>query len=197
MTDSYNYPVAASSNARLDNLVMSLSLNLAAEGQRALERASGLTGSATAALLALEEFLSGAHVGRLADVLGLTHSGAVRLVTQLERNHLAQRHESADRRRVEVSLTTTGKRRALEARAARDEVIASATSGLNVDESQTLEALLDKLISARITSRIEESSIADNRAWWCRTCNFAACGRPEGRCPAQATAAKQITQSDR
>ena len=43
-----------------------------------------MSGSATAALLALEEFLGDAHVGRLADVLGLTHSGAVRLVTQLE-----------------------------------------------------------------------------------------------------------------
>ena len=186
--------MTATPNPRLDNLLASLSLNLAAQGQRALERASGLTGSATAALLALEEFLGGAHVGRLAEVLGLSHSGAVRLVTQLERDRLAERHEGADRRRVEVRLTTTGQRRARKARAARDEVIASATSSLNIDERQTLEALLDKLVSARVTSRLERRRTEETGAWWCRACNFAACGRPAGRCPAQATAARAITQ---
>src|SRR5450759_2928485 len=82
MTHSYNHGMVTPANLRLDNLLASLSLNLAEEGQQALERASGLTGTATTALLALEEFLDGAHVGRLARVLGLTHSGAVRLVTQ-------------------------------------------------------------------------------------------------------------------
>jgi DNA-binding MarR family transcriptional regulator len=194
MIRSYNHGVTVSANRRLDNLLASLSQNLAEEGQQALERASGLTGSATAALLALEEFLGGAHVGRLADVLGLTHSGAVRLVTQLERDRLAERHEGTDRRRVEVRLTTTGQRRAREARAARDEVIASATSGLTITEGQTLEALLDKLVSARVTSRLERQRTEEGGAWWCRTCNFAACGRPEGRCPAQVTAAQACTQ---
>ena len=194
MTDSYNHFVAASANARLDNLLVSLSLNLAEEGQQALERASGLAGSGTAALLALEQFLGGAHVGRLADVLGLTHSGAVRLVMHLARDGLAERHEGADRRRVEVRLTTKGLRRAREARAARAEVIASATSGLTVDESQTLETLLDKLVSARVASRVERRRAGQSGAWWCRTCDFAACGRLEGSCPAQVTAAQAFTQ---
>jgi DNA-binding MarR family transcriptional regulator len=194
MIRSYNHGVTVSANRRLDNLLASLSQNLAEEGQQALESASGLTGSATAALLALEEFLGGAHVGRLADVLGLTHSGAVRLVTQLERHRLAERHEGTDRRRVEVRLTTTGQRRAREARTARDEVIASATSGLTIAEGQTLEALLDKLVSARVTSRLERRRTEEGGAWWCRACNFAACGRPEGRCPAQVTAAQACTQ---
>jgi hypothetical protein len=73
MTHSHNHRVAGSANLRLDNLLASVLLNLAEEGEQALERASGHTGSATAALLALEEFLGGAHVGRLAEVLGLTH----------------------------------------------------------------------------------------------------------------------------
>src|ERR1035441_2137755 len=119
MTHSYNHCMVTPANLRLDNLLASLSLNLAEEGQQALERASGLTGSATTALLALEEFLDGAHVGRLAAVLGLTHSGAVRVVTQLERDGLAERHEGADRRRVEVGLTTKGRKGSRRARAAR------------------------------------------------------------------------------
>jgi MarR family transcriptional regulator, negative regulator of the multidrug operon emrRAB len=181
-------------NLRLDNLLASLSLNLAEEGQQALERASGLTGTATTALLALEEFLDGAHVGRLAAVLGLTHSGAVRLVTQLERDGLAERHEGADRRRVEVRLTTKGRNRSRHARAARDEVISRASSGLTVDEGHTLEALLDKLVSARVARRVERRQAEEIGAWWCRTCDFTACGRPEGRCPAQLTAAQAIAQ---
>jgi DNA-binding MarR family transcriptional regulator len=194
MTDSYNHCVTTSANPRLDNLLASLTLNLAEEGQQALERASGLAGSAAAALLALEQFLGGAHVGRLADVLGLTHSGAVRLVTQLERDGLAERHEGADRRRVEVRLTTKGRRRARAARTARDEVIAGATSGLTTDEGQILESLLDKLVSAQVVGRVERRRAGQSGAWWCRTCDFAACGRHEGRCPAQVTAKQTFTQ---
>ena len=76
---------------RLENLLASLSLNLADEAAAELERVSGLTGSASAGLLALEEFLDESHIGRLADTLGLTHSGAVRLVSQLEAEGLAVR----------------------------------------------------------------------------------------------------------
>ena len=194
MSRSYNHEVAASASPRLGNLLASVSLNLAEEGQQALERASGLTGSAPVALLALEEFLGDAHVGRLADVLGLTHSGAVRLVTQLEREGLAERHEGSDRRRVEVRLTMKGQRRALQARAARDEVIVSAINSLNVSEGQSLEALLDKVVSARVARRIERRRAGEGGAWWCRTCDFAACGRPQGRCPAQVTAMQAVTQ---
>ncbi|MBO0813365.1 MAG: MarR family transcriptional regulator, partial [Microlunatus sp.] len=97
---------------RLENLLAAVVLNLGDEGEQALERAAGLTGRATQALLALDEFLDGAHVGKLADVLGLTHSGAVRLVSQLERHGLAVRGPGADRRRVQVALTDRGRRRA-------------------------------------------------------------------------------------
>lgn len=186
--------MAVAASPRLGNLLASLSMNLAEDAQQALEHASGLTGSATAALLALEEFLQGAHVGRLADVLGLTHSGAVRLVTQLEHDGLAERREGADRRRVEVRLTAKGQRQARATRAARDEVIADAVRGLTVDERQTLETLLDKLVSARVASRVERRRAGQSGAWWCRTCDFAACGRPEGRCPAQLTARQAFTQ---
>jgi MarR family transcriptional repressor of emrRAB len=189
MTHSYNNQMATSVHPRLDNLLASLSLNLAEESQTALERAAGLTGSATVALLALEEILGDAHVGRIAAVLGLTHSGAVRLVSHLERAGLAERRSGADRRRVEVMLTPAGRRRAREARAARDAVVQQATGGLTADEASMLEGLLDKLVAARVASRIEHRKAGESGAWWCRTCDFAACGRPEGRCPAQVTAA--------
>jgi DNA-binding MarR family transcriptional regulator len=178
----------------MENLLASLSLNLAEEGQAAMERASGLTGSATAALLALAEFLGDAHVGKLADVLGLTHSGAVRLVTQLEREGLVVRRPGADRRRVEVRLTPAGQRRAGGAREARDAIVHQAISGLTADDAMVLEGLLAKLVESRVAGRVERRRAGETDAWWCRTCDFAACGRPEGRCPAQVTAAALMSE---
>jgi len=188
MTHSYTNRMSRSANPRLDNLLAALSLNLAAEGQQAMERATGLSGSAATALLALEQFLDGTHVGRLAEVLGLTHSGAVRLVTLLERPGLVVRSAGVDRRRVEVRLTAAGRRAAARARAARDEVVRQATDRLDADEAAVLERLLDGLVAGRVAQRVERRRAGESGAWWCRTCDFAACGRPEGRCPAQVTA---------
>ncbi len=195
MIHSYNNHMAASVHLRLENLLASLSLNLAEESQAALERAAGLTGSATLALLALEEILGDAHVGRIAAVLGLTHSGAVRLVSQLERDGLAQRRSGADRRRVEVRLTPAGRRRAAEARKARDAVVRQATNGLTAEEATVLEGLLAKLVEARVASRVERRRAGESGPFWCRTCDFVACGRPEGRCPAQQAAVAAMSES--
>ncbi len=181
---------------RLNNLLSSLTLNLAQDATDALEQSSGLAGSAPVALLALEEFLGEAHIGRLADVLGLTHSGAVRLVDLLEAEGLAKRGTGTDRRQVEIRLTTRGRRRATTARAARDAVVRQSTAGLNANEASTLEGLLAQLVEERVSVRIERrlarKSADDRSAWWCRTCNFAACGRPEGRCPAQRAATTRL-----
>ncbi len=194
MTLSYNNQMATSAHPRLENLLASLSLNLAEEARSAMERAAGVSGAAALALLALEEFLGDAHVGRLAGVLGLTHSGAVRLVSQLEGDGLAERRTGADRRRVEVRLTEQGRLRARDAREARDAVVHQTTSGLTADEATALEALLDKLVRARVEVRVERRRAGESGAWWCRTCDFAACGRPEGRCPAQVTGARLLSQ---
>ena len=178
-----------SPNARVNNLMASLALNLSEETTTAMEDASGVSGTAALALLALEEFLGDAHVGRLAEVLGLTHSGAVRLVTQLETAGLAVRRPGLDRRRVEVRLTRQGRRRAAASRAARDDVIHQTTSVLSADETTLLEPLLNQLVIARVTARMERRRAGESGPWWCRSCDFTACGRPEGRCPAQAAAA--------
>ena len=182
--------MALATHPRLENLLASLSLNLAEETVAALERVSGLAGSATAALLALEEFMDQSHIGGLAAALGLTHSGAVRLVSQLEAEGLAVRRVGADRRRVEVGLTARGRGRARAARAARDAIVRETTSGLDDDEAAALEALLAKLIEARVSARVADRGTGQSSAWWCRTCDFTACGRTEGRCPARATAAR-------
>jgi MarR family transcriptional regulator, negative regulator of the multidrug operon emrRAB len=113
----------------------------------------------------------------------------VRLVAQLESLGLVERRPGADRRRVEVRLTAAGRRTATAARGARDAVVQETTRGLSPSEAADLEQLLTKLVAARVEARVERRrDEGDSPAWWCRTCDFAACGRPDGRCPAQVTA---------
>ncbi len=58
--------------------------------------------SAPAALAALHEFLDGGSVTRLSSVLGLTHSGTVRLVDRLELEGLVERIGAKDARAVSL-----------------------------------------------------------------------------------------------
>ena len=194
MTHSYNNQMTASANPRLDNLLAALSLGLVDEGDAAMERATGLAGAGPVALLALDEFLAGTSVGRLAEVLDLTHSGAVRLVTQLEGVGLVTRRAGRDRRRVEVTLTAAGRRRARAGRAARDEVIRTTTSGLTEHEAAGLEELLARLVEARVAVRFARRRDGETGPWLCRTCDTTACGRPEDRCPAQGAAQRLTSQ---
>jgi MarR family transcriptional repressor of emrRAB len=174
---------------RLENLLAALALGLHDDSTRALEEAAQLTGSGPTALLALDEFLGGANVRRLADVLGLTHSGAVRLVALLENEGLVERWAGEDRRNVEVRLTGAGRRRAARARAARDEVVRRVLAGVDVADVAVLERIMGDLVGAGVQERMRGRAEGRARAWWCRTCDFGACGRPDGRCPAQTTAA--------
>jgi MarR family transcriptional repressor of emrRAB len=176
-------------NPRLVNLLAALTLGLHDDTTAALEAASGLTGSGTAALLALEEFLGGAPVGRLAEVLGLTHSGAVRLLQLLQRRGLVARRPGADRRRVEVELTARGRSIAAAARTARAEVLGETVGDLDPEDAAQLEVLLDRLVRSLVRARVGRRAAGDGSAWLCRSCDFGDCGRPEGRCPAQVTAA--------
>lgn len=184
MTDSYNTRVD-----RLGNLLGSLALGLSDDATRALEAASGLSGRGPDALLALEEFLGDAPVSRLADVLGLTHSGAVRLVALLEAEGLAERRAGrADRRQVEVRLTRRGRTRAARARAARQRVLDETLAGLDEPARAALEQGLERLVANRTRARMAARAEGASGAWWCRACDFTACGRPDDRCPAQVAA---------
>ncbi len=178
------------SSERLGNLLASLALGLVDDGTAALERVTGLSASGAAALLALAEFLGGANVGALADVLGLTHSGAVRLVAQLEAAGLVRRTHLQDRRQVNVELSAKGRRLATRAAEARMQVVLKAMGGLGDRDRRTLERLVGKLVGACVTERLaRRREEGEGGAWWCRMCDFAACGRPDGRCPAAQRAA--------
>jgi len=163
-----------------------LSLVVADRMSSTVETIAALGPSAPAALTALHTFLDGGSVTQLSSVLGLTHSGAVRLVDRLAAASLVERVGAQDGRAVSVVLTRRGRRLAVQILHAREMSLTSALSALSPDEVDNLVAALDTMLTTVTLARIEERSAHSHdvpRPWLCRLCDFAACGRSEGNCP--------------
>jgi DNA-binding MarR family transcriptional regulator len=138
-----------------------------------------------AAVTALRQFLDGPTIQHLAGVLGLTHSGAVRLVTRLEAERLAVRRPGPDGRSQSIQLTATGRSVADQIAPARADVITAVLEGLDVKDRRALAGAVDTMIATITTRRLDARSRGEEpRGWLCRLCDFADCGRAAGRCPA-------------
>lgn len=168
------------------NALGALSLVVADRMNSAVEAIATLGPSAPAALVALHEFLDGQTVTRLSSVLGLTHSGTVRLVDRLVAEGLVERAGAQDGRAVSVALTRTGRRMAARILQAREKSLTTALSALSPDQLDNLASALDAMLTTVTLARVEEQAIRTNdraKPWLCRLCDFAACGRSEGHCP--------------
>jgi DNA-binding MarR family transcriptional regulator len=185
MPTSYTLAVKDGDDARLANLLAVTATALADEIRERTADAVGEHGAAAAALVALSQSQDGAPITRLAGVLGLTHSGAVRLVDRLVELGYVRRRDALDRRTVSVRLTVRGRaaaRRVAAARAqATEPLLAALAAGDRARLSATLETVIKGVVDARLARRSAESW---RGAWLCRLCDFTACGRPDGRCPA-------------
>ena len=106
----------------------------------AIEDATGLTGAAPAALIALHDLLAGRSVDDLRRAVDLTHSGAVRLVDRLVADGLATRRPGADARSLAVVLTARGRRLARAALDARAAVLDDTLGDLDRQERRQLAA---------------------------------------------------------
>jgi len=141
--------------------------------------------SMAAALSAMDQFLDGPTLEQLRGVLGLSHSGAVRLVDRLVESGLAARGRGADGRSRRVTLSARGARIAREMSSARLTSLDALTSGLTAGERRTLTELL-----GRVLGKVVETK--DGGAWTCRLCDLTACGRAKGRCPAANAATRRF-----
>jgi DNA-binding MarR family transcriptional regulator len=130
-----------------------------------------------AALSALAQFLDGATIDRVHSVLGLTPSGAVRLVDRLSAEGLAARGPGPDRRTRAVRLTSRGRERAAAVGAARSSYLAGILDTLDDDSVESLRTLVAQVMAAVVAAK-------DGGAWTCRLCDLNACRRSEGECPA-------------
>jgi DNA-binding MarR family transcriptional regulator len=165
--------------ARLDrtgNLLGALSLAVADRTADAVGDAAGQSQTAAIALSAMHHFLADPSVDLLRRVLGLTPSGAVRLVDRLQQAGYVTRRPGRDGRSVSVRLTASGRRAAGRVSAARAEVLEDALAGLAPGEREALDQLLSRVLVGLIR---EPGAVR----WTCRLCDTAACGRDAGECP--------------
>jgi DNA-binding MarR family transcriptional regulator len=132
--------------------------------------------NAGVALSALHHFLEAPTIGRVRSVLGLTSSGAVRLVDRLEGAGLVRRDRAADGRETVVALTPAGRRAAARVVKARADVLEDVLAPLAADERAALEPLV-----ARIVVGLMREPGATR--WMCRLCDTGVCGQRTRECP--------------
>jgi DNA-binding MarR family transcriptional regulator len=144
-----------------------------------------LSPSTAAALSALRHFLNDATLDQLRSVLGLTHSGTVRLVDRLCDSGLTTRGPGSDGRSRIVRLTERGAEIADEVTEERLSAIDALTTGLSTAEKRTLVELLGRVLANVVATK-------DGGAWTCRLCSVSACGRERGLCPTANAASERF-----
>jgi DNA-binding MarR family transcriptional regulator len=169
------------------NLLGALALVVTDQTAQTVAAMAGQSVSAAAALSALHQFLDRPTLDRLGNVLGLTHSGAVRLVDRLADAGLVTRGAGDDGRSRSVALTEAGQRLAERITAARAALLTNALDGLSPTERQTLHTLMGRVMANIVHSK-------DGGPWICRLCDLTACGRASGHCPAANAAAAKHGQ---
>jgi DNA-binding MarR family transcriptional regulator len=143
--------------------------------EKAVSQAAQLRANDVAALTTLLVHRN-ASIDELSDIMGLTHSGAVRLVDRLEAGSLLTRGEAQDGRAVALSLTGKGRRRAGLALEARSRVMAHYLDALDSREREQLMELLEKLLFSLPLDR-------DSVVQVCRLCDYAPCQPVRAGCP--------------
>jgi DNA-binding MarR family transcriptional regulator len=194
MSSSSSSPTADPDLARLANLLGAWSLAVSDRITAAAAVAAGRGGQAPAALVALDQFADGRTIEELSGVLGLTHSATVRLVDALVADgNAARRRRSGDQRAVAIRLTPSGRATARRIIRARREAVGEVLAGLTTTQRRSLTAMAERLTGDLATLRLEQRAAGELPAggWLCRLCDFGACGRTEGRCPAAARAGRR------
>jgi MarR family transcriptional repressor of emrRAB len=166
MTDSYS---------RTANLLGALALAVCEEiRETTQEQADGLTRSGPDALVTLAHY-PGQSVGGLAQTLGLTHSGAVRLSDRLEAAGLVSRTSPGPGRTLALQLTESGRAAALRVLARRQAAVEQLVRRLDPDEAAVLGRLAGRLLAAMTTDRVSAHRL-------CRLCDEPLCAAGPG-CP--------------
>ena len=166
--------------ARAANVLGALALVLADRMADAVEDAAAQAESGATALSALVHVLPpDPSIDLVRQVLGLTHSGTVRLVDRLEASGQVRRVAGRDGRSTAVRLTAAGRRAASRVTRGRAAELHVAMQVLSGDEQEQLADLAGRVLAGLRRDGAEKPV----ERWTCRLCDTTACGRLQGRCP--------------
>jgi MarR family transcriptional regulator, negative regulator of the multidrug operon emrRAB len=152
------------------NAFGALAVEVARRIQEAGERAGPHGASVPAALASLHGLGAGQSIDDLRRIVGLTHSGAVRLVDRLAGAGLVERRAGADQRSVALHLTPEGRRAARRVLARREAAIEQVLAPLTASDRAVLARLHEHLLG-----ELTEGPRSRRRV--CRLCDVEACGR--------------------
>lgn len=162
------------------NALGALALTLADRIQAAVASVAGHGASGPAAIVALDGLAAGGSIDALARMLGLTHSGTVRLVDRLAGDGLVERRVGSDARTVSLHLTPQGRRLARRVLVAREAALEQVLAPLSHARRTQLETLVTDL-HAGLELDAEKARKA------CRLCDVRGCPHGTGRCPVSAS----------
>jgi MarR family transcriptional repressor of emrRAB len=158
------------------NLLGALALAVTDRVGEAAAAVAGHGASGPAALVVLDGDAGGATIDALCRILGLTHSGAVRLVDRLVAKGLAERRIGRDGRSVAVHLTPLGRRTARRVASAREAVLEQVLGVLAPAQREQANTLLTALLEGLADGPGDPLRI-------CRLCAGEVCGHARGTCP--------------
>ncbi len=181
-----------SRDARLANLLGAVATGLTDRVADTVDT-TVLDSRAQLALVALLDFSPKGSVHTLSQVVGLTHSGTVRLVDRLVATGYVHRGPGADDRSVTIGLTRAGRTVANRVRDRRQDAITDAMTGLSDRQRDDLARACEIIIANLTRERLDRRTAGERPSGGalCRMCDFAACGRPDGRCPAARAVAQR------
>ena len=149
------------------NLLGALSLAVMDRIEHGAREVVGRGGETPAALIVIG-YGQGMTNDKLRRILGLSHSGTVRLVDRLVSDRLVERRAGKDGREVALHLTATGSASRNELLASRISAVTSLLDVLSAAERKQLATLIRELLARQDTSEMDRFTI-------CRMCDDSVC----------------------
>lgn len=176
ISGALRYVDGVGDSSHLVNVLGAFGLAVAEDVEDAVTAAAGTPVSVPSAVNVIGGWGDGSSIDTLARALGLTHSRAVRVADRLARDGVLVRTRSqADGRAVALRPTPDGSELAEDVQRRRTAAVREWLEPLDGREVAQLEALLDKMLEARVAK-------GKTAVHLCRLCDAVVCGHPEG-CP--------------